>query len=73
MAQPNGTTQTITGTVEAVNERGIKINGRPQAIEQHAHSAYQEARRGNSVSASFKAAWTSAASSWSSGTIRLTR
>jgi hypothetical protein len=27
MAQPNGTTQTITATVEAVNERGIKING----------------------------------------------
>jgi hypothetical protein len=27
MAQPNGTTQTLTATVEAVNERGIKING----------------------------------------------
>src|SRR5215211_6753631 len=27
MAQPNGTTTTLTGTVEAVNERGIKING----------------------------------------------
>ena len=27
MAQPTGTTTTITGTVEAVNERGIKVNG----------------------------------------------
>src|SRR3954465_11873319 len=27
MAAPNGTTQTLTATVEAVNERGIKING----------------------------------------------
>jgi hypothetical protein len=27
MAQPHDTTQTITATVEAVNERGIKING----------------------------------------------
>jgi hypothetical protein len=27
MAQPNGTTTTLTATVEAVNERGIKING----------------------------------------------
>jgi hypothetical protein len=27
MAQPNGTTTTITATVEAVNERGIKVNG----------------------------------------------
>src|SRR5215211_8552811 len=27
MAQPNGTTTTLTGTVEAVTERGIKING----------------------------------------------
>jgi hypothetical protein len=27
MAQPNGTTQTLTATVEAVNERGIKIHG----------------------------------------------
>src|SRR5215211_1591457 len=27
MAQPTGTTQTLTATVEAVNERGIKVNG----------------------------------------------
>ena len=27
MAQPNGTTTTITATVEAVNDRGIKIQG----------------------------------------------
>jgi hypothetical protein len=27
MAQPTGTTQTITATVEAVNERGIKVHG----------------------------------------------
>src|SRR4051812_25749912 len=27
MAQPNGITTTITGTVEAVNERGIKLQG----------------------------------------------
>jgi hypothetical protein len=27
MAQPNGTTQTLTATVEAVNERGIKVHG----------------------------------------------
>jgi hypothetical protein len=27
MAQPNGTTTTLTGTVEAVNERGIKLQG----------------------------------------------
>jgi hypothetical protein len=27
MAQPNGPTQTLTATVEAVNERGIKVNG----------------------------------------------
>jgi hypothetical protein len=27
MAQPNGQTTTITGTVEAVNERGVKVNG----------------------------------------------
>jgi hypothetical protein len=27
MAQPNGTTETITATVEAVNDHGIKING----------------------------------------------
>jgi hypothetical protein len=27
MAAPNGTTQTLTATVEAVIERGIKING----------------------------------------------
>ena len=27
MAAPNGTTETITATVEAVNERGVKVNG----------------------------------------------
>src|SRR4051795_10478745 len=27
MAAPNGTTTTLTGTVEAVNERGIKLQG----------------------------------------------
>jgi hypothetical protein len=27
MAQPNGTTTTLTGTVEAANERGVKVNG----------------------------------------------
>ena len=27
MTQPHGTTQTLTATVEAVNERGIKVNG----------------------------------------------
>src|SRR5215212_7836764 len=27
MAAPNGTTETITGRVEASNERGIKLNG----------------------------------------------
>src|SRR3954454_11817480 len=27
MAQPNGTTTTLTGTVEAVNDRGIKLQG----------------------------------------------
>ena len=26
MAQPTGTTTTITGVVEAVNERGVKVN-----------------------------------------------
>lgn len=28
MAQPNGTTETITGVVEALNERGCKVGGR---------------------------------------------
>jgi hypothetical protein len=27
MAQPNGTTETITATVEAVNDHGIKVQG----------------------------------------------
>src|SRR4051812_15948595 len=27
MAAPNGTTETITGRVEASNDRGIKLNG----------------------------------------------